>query len=132
MGSADVLRRAGILAGHTDGWPPLAGRRCRRGFDDDPMLPAIPHVVAVLEFAMRSEFRHHGGDRDPPLVAIAADILVHAGLLYPPVRRHQTRTHLEFVSVGVRPTHHPLQITVRSEERRVGKEGKYPGWRGRW
>src|SRR2546423_15342152 len=102
MGSADVLRRAGILAGHTDGWPPLAGRRCRRGFDDDPMLPAIPHVVAILEFAMRSEFRYHGGDRDPPLVAIAAGILVQAGLPPPPVPRPPARTHPAFVSVGGR------------------------------
>src|SRR2546430_11191831 len=95
MGSADVLRRAGILAGHTDGWPPLAGRRCWRGFDDDPMLPAIPHVVAVLEFAMRSEFRRHGGDRDPPLVAIAAGIPVPTRPPYPPIPRPKTPAHLQ-------------------------------------
>jgi hypothetical protein len=47
--------------------------------------------------------------------------------MYPPVRRHQTRTHLEFVRVGVRPAHDPLQIMVQARQRpMVGDEHPPP------
>src|SRR5262249_26283211 len=91
------------------------------------MLPAIPHVVAVLELATRSELRHHGGDRDPSLVAIATGIPVGTGLLYPPVWRHKTITHLEFMRVGVGPAHDPLKVLVQARQRpMVGDEHPTP------
>src|SRR6516162_7735909 len=91
------------------------------------MLPAVPHVVAILEFAMRSELRHDGGDRDPSLVAIATGIPVGTGLLYPPIWRHQTVTHLEFMRVGVGPAHDPLKVLVQARQRpMVGDEHPTP------
>src|SRR5262249_47384843 len=91
------------------------------------MLPAIPHVVAGLEFATRSERRHHRGDRDPPPRAIATPIPVRTGLLYPPIWRHQTVTQLEFMRVGVGPAHDPLKVPVEARKRpMVGDEHPTP------
>src|SRR6185437_10507659 len=124
--AADVLGWAGILPGDTDWKGELAGRRERCGLDDDPMYPAVPHVVAILEFSPRPKLRHDDSDRDSTFVSIAVGFLLRPSLPDPPVWRNQARSDLEFMRVGVRPAHHPLQIVMQGRKRPIVRDEHPP------
>jgi hypothetical protein len=80
------------------------------------MLPSVTHVVAIFELATGAQLRNHGSDGNAALISILTGIGVEIDLANPPVRRDDAGADLEFVSVGIRPPHDPLEIAMQAGE----------------
>ena len=114
---ANIIGRTRILAGHTARQRQVAGRHGLGWFDDDAVLPAIAHVVVVLELTAWAELRNHSGNGNAALIAVVAGFRIAVHFLDPPVRRNDTGADMKLVCMRVVPAHDPLQIAVQARER---------------